>query len=130
LAVGQEGKLPLSTFGYPYQQLVTILTKKTEAGILKTFIAIAFKKISYPLSTISYPLLASYSTGYTSSVTGYTYPQLATLFNFKGAFLAILGKAVIFLPSSIFHIAFQFGLSMITITTSDCSSIFSNRCNL
>jgi hypothetical protein len=28
---------------------------KTEAGILKTFIAIAFKKISYPLSTISYP---------------------------------------------------------------------------
>jgi hypothetical protein len=35
--------------------LVTILTKKTEAGILKTFIAIAFKKISYPLSTISYP---------------------------------------------------------------------------
>jgi hypothetical protein len=51
-----------------YQQLVTILTKKTEAGIFKTFIAIAFKKISYPL-------LASYSTGYTSSVTGYTYPQ-------------------------------------------------------
>jgi hypothetical protein len=41
LAVGQEGKLPLSTFGYPYQQLVTILTKKTEAGIFKTFIAIA-----------------------------------------------------------------------------------------
>ncbi|VVM17461.1 hypothetical protein BSPWISOXPB_3394, partial [uncultured Gammaproteobacteria bacterium] len=52
--------------------------KKTEAGILKTFIAIAFKKISYPLSTISYPyqqlvtlsstisypLLASHSTGY------------------------------------------------------------------
>jgi hypothetical protein len=86
--------------------LVTILTKKTEAGIFKTFIAIAFKKISYPLSTISYPLLASYSTGYTSSVTGYTssvtgytssvtgytYPQLATLFNFKGAFLAILGN--------------------------------------
>jgi hypothetical protein len=84
-----KGKLPLSTIGYPYQQLVTILTKKTEAGIFKTFIAIAFKKISYPLSTISYPLLASYSTGYTSSVTGYTYPQLATLFNFKGAFLAI-----------------------------------------
>jgi hypothetical protein len=55
LAVGQEGKLPLSTFGYPYQQLVTILTKKTEAGIFKNFIAIAFKKISYPLSTISYP---------------------------------------------------------------------------
>ena len=50
-----KGKLPLSTFGYPYQQLVTILTKKTEAGIFKTFIAIAFKKISYPLSTISYP---------------------------------------------------------------------------
>ncbi|SSC09098.1 hypothetical protein BTURTLESOX_630 [bacterium endosymbiont of Bathymodiolus sp. 5 South] len=101
-----KGKLPLSTIGYPYQQLVTILTKKTEAGILKTFIAIAFKKISYPLSTISYPyqqlvtlsstisypLLASHSTGYTSSVTGYTYPQLATLFNFKGAFLAILGN--------------------------------------
>jgi hypothetical protein len=72
--------------GYPYQQLVTILTKKTEAGILKTFIAIAFKKISYPLSTISYPyqqlvtlsstisypLLASHSTGYTSSAIGYT----------------------------------------------------------
>jgi hypothetical protein len=50
-----KGKLPLSTFGYPYQQLVTLS------------------------STISYPLLASHSTGYTSSVTGYTYPQLATL---------------------------------------------------
>jgi hypothetical protein len=37
------------------QQLVAILTKKTEAGIFKNFIAIAFKKISYPLSTISYP---------------------------------------------------------------------------
>ena len=48
-------KLPLSTISYPYQQLVAILTKKTEAGIFKNFIAIAFKKISYPLSTISYP---------------------------------------------------------------------------
>jgi hypothetical protein len=37
-------KLPLSTISYPYQQLVTILTKKTEAGIFKNFIAIAFKK--------------------------------------------------------------------------------------
>jgi hypothetical protein len=67
------GNKDLIILGYPYQQLVTILTKKTEAGIFKTFIAIAFKKISYPLSTISYPLLASYSTGYTSSVTGYIF---------------------------------------------------------
>ncbi len=48
--------LPLSTISYPYQQLVTLITKKIEMGNLKTLIAIVSKKISYPLSTISYPL--------------------------------------------------------------------------
>ena len=75
-------KLPLSTISYPYQQLVTILTKKTEAGIFKNFIAIAFKKISYPLSTISYP--------YQQLVT--LHPHLVTLFSIHNRIFKVLAN--------------------------------------
>ena len=79
--------LPLSTISYPYQQLVTLITKKIEMGNLKTLIAIVSKKISYPLSTISYPL----------STISYPYQQLVTLYQQ----LVTLSSTISYLSSTI-----------------------------